>query len=147
MLALEALASHLSLLIGAVYGWSGTTLPSDEGEHCSTLGQGLMELMPRGRLEDQLDSCGSEAKRNILQQIAVISQKLQAHQLPDSTQGFWRIEFRQRWKCSFISYCHLGWRSQGHPRRSVRRVPADTACYRRQMRRHIGWKDANHVPE
>lgn len=84
MLALEALASHHSLLIAAVHGWSGTTLPSDEGEHCSTLGWVVMELMPRSRFEDQLDLLGSEAKKNILQQIAFVSQKMQARQLPDS---------------------------------------------------------------
>ncbi|KXL49084.1 hypothetical protein M433DRAFT_62653, partial [Acidomyces richmondensis BFW] len=92
-LAREALASYPSPIVPAVYAWEGSVLASDQSQHLLTPGWVLSESLPGSMLSDKWDSLGSGAKREVLEQIATIFQKLQAYKLPDSIKGYGGLNF------------------------------------------------------
>jgi len=93
MLAREALASLPNAIVPAVYGWNRTVLELEQTQHPFTPGWVLMESIPGSRLLDKWDSLSSTKKREILQQLAVIFQKLQAYQLPETIKGYGGLNF------------------------------------------------------
>ena len=92
-LAREALLSLDKAIVPLVYGWAGGRNDVSEWDGHGDRGWVVMELMPGTPLKDKFPLLSEQAKKDVLDQVAVILKAFQTLRLPDSAVGYGGFNF------------------------------------------------------